>query len=35
MTGLVKFQYNLFILDTFDTKLYKSEQTKLKKKIPK
>ena len=30
-TGLIKFQYYLFIHDTTDTKLYKPEQTKLKK----
>ena len=34
-TDLIKFQYHSFILDAIDTKLYKPEQTKLKKKIPK
>ena len=32
---LTKFQYYSFILDTIDTKLYKPEQTKQKKQIPK
>ena len=34
-TDLIKFQYYSFILDTIDDDLYKPEQAKLKKKIPK